>query len=50
MIHALLLDNELFLGGGDGGGKTLTRKRLDPCILNMKCKIRNMLQIDKRTK
>ena len=44
MISALLLDYEPFWGTE----KTLTKRRLDPCMLNMKSKI-NMLQTDKRT-
>ena len=45
MISALLLDYEPFWGTE----KTLTKRRLDPCMLNMKSKINNMLQTDKRT-
>ena len=45
MISALLLDYEPFLGTK----KTLTKRRLDPCMLNIKSKINNMLQTDKRT-
>ena len=37
MISALLLDNELLLGME----KTLTRMRLDPCMLKMKSKMHN---------
>ena len=44
MISALLLDYEPFWGTE----KTLTKRRLDLCMLNMKSKI-NMLQTDKRT-
>ena len=45
MIRALLLDYEPFWGTE----KTLTKRRLDPCMLNMKSKINYMLQTDKRT-
>ena len=45
MISALLLDYEPFWGTE----KALTKRRLDPCMLNMKRKINNMLQTDKRT-
>ena len=45
MISALLLDYEPFCVTE----KTLTKKRLDPCMLRMKSKINNMLQTDKRT-
>ena len=44
MISVLLLDYEPFWGTE----KTLTKRRLDPCMLNMKSKINNMLQTDKR--
>ena len=45
MISALLLDYEPFWGTE----RTLTKRRLDPCMLNMKSKINNMSQTDKRT-
>ena len=45
MISALLLDYEPFWGTE----KTLTKRRLDPCMLDIKSKINNMLQTDKRT-
>ena len=45
MISAHLLDYEPFWGTE----KTLIRRSLDTCLLNMKSKIKNMLQIDYRT-